>query len=159
MCLPFGIRYSRLRALAFRHHDDAALGLVVLAELDAALDVADDREILRLARLEQLGHARQTAGDVAGLAALPRDAREHVAGLDRLAVLDRQDRVDRQEVARLQAVGERDGLPPPFSSSRTICGRKSPPRGCCFQSMTTLDEIPVASSTASRIDTPSCRSR
>ena len=92
---------DRLRALAFRHDQDAALGLVVLAELDAARDVADDREILRLARLEQLGHARQTAGDVAGLAALARDTREDVAGMDLLAVLDREDRVDRQQVARL----------------------------------------------------------
>ena len=54
-----------------RHHEDAALGLVVLAEFDAALALADDREILRLAGLEQLGDARQTAGDVAGLRRFP----------------------------------------------------------------------------------------
>ena len=84
---------DRLRTLAFRHDQDAALVLVVLAELDAARDVADDREVLGLARLEQLGHARQTARDVAVLAALARDAREDVAGMDLLAVLDREDRV------------------------------------------------------------------
>ena len=38
-------------------------------------------EILRPPRLEQLGHARQTAGDVARLGAFPRDAGQHVAGL------------------------------------------------------------------------------
>src|SRR5436190_3273970 len=89
-----------------RHHDDAPLGLVVLAEFDATLAFADDREILRLARLEQLGHPRQTAGDVARLRGFTRDPGEDVAGFDLRAVIDRQDRVDRQEVARLQAIGE-----------------------------------------------------
>ena len=107
---------DRLAALAFgRDHDDAPLGLVVLAELDAALALADDREILRLARLEQLGDTRQTAGDVARLRGFARDARQHVAGLDLRAVLDRQDRVDRQEVARLEPVRQVSTSP---SSSR-----------------------------------------
>ena len=107
MCLPLGIRYSTGSPFAFRRHDDdAPLGLVVLAELDAALDLADDREILGLARLEQLGHPRQTAGDVARLRGFARDARQHVAGLDLGAVVDRQDRIDRQEVARLEPVGQ-----------------------------------------------------
>jgi len=66
-----GTRYSTGLPF-FGLHDDAALGLVVLAELHAAFDLGDDRVILRLAGFEQLGHARQTAGDVAGLGAFPR---------------------------------------------------------------------------------------
>src|SRR5690606_5035981 len=38
-------------------HDDLALALRVLAERDDAVDLADDRELLRLARLEELGDA------------------------------------------------------------------------------------------------------
>ena len=110
MCLPLGIRYSiGSGAVLFRDHQDAPLGLVVLAELDATVGLADDCEILGLARLEQLGHPRQTAGDVARLRGFPRDAGEHVAGLDLRAVVHREDRVDRHEVARLDAVGEREG--------------------------------------------------
>ena len=111
MCLPLGIRYSTgSRPSSAGIDDDAALGLVVLAELDAAVDLADDREILRPARLEQLGDARQTAGDVAGLRRFARDARQHVARLDLGAVLHREDGVDRHEVARLEPVGEREHL-------------------------------------------------
>ena len=40
------------------------LPLVSLPKCTVAVDLADDRVILRLARLEQLGDARQTAGDV-----------------------------------------------------------------------------------------------
>jgi hypothetical protein len=64
------------------HHQDAALRLVVLAELHAAVDLADDRMVLRAPRLEQLRHARQAAGDVARLGRFARHAREHVAGGD-----------------------------------------------------------------------------
>jgi hypothetical protein len=41
-----------------------ALALGVLAEGDLAVDLGDDRVVLRLAGLEQLGDAGQTAGDV-----------------------------------------------------------------------------------------------
>jgi len=71
-------------------------------------EMSHDREILGLARLEQLRHARQTARDVAVLAALARDTREDVAGIDVLAVLDRENRVERQQVAGLLAVGQHD---------------------------------------------------
>src|SRR5690606_29949758 len=93
-----------------RDDDDAALRLVVLAELHAAVDLADDREVLRPAGLEQLRHARQTAGDVAGLRRFARDARDHVAGPDRGAVLDAEDGVDRHEVAGLDAARQRQRL-------------------------------------------------
>ena len=102
--MPFGIRYLGLLAGLVVLHDDAALRLVVLAELHPTVGLGDDRMVLRPARLEQLGDARQTAGDVAGLAALARDARQHVARRDDRAVVDRQDRVRRQEVPRVRAV-------------------------------------------------------
>src|SRR5712671_1567912 len=95
---------DRLAGALVRHHDDAPLGLVILAEFDAAFALADNREILRLARLEQLGDTGQTAGDVARLRGFPRHPGEHIAGLDVRAAIDRQDRVDRQEVARLETV-------------------------------------------------------
>ena len=93
---------ARLHAVAFLHHHVPALGdqvldrlqvlvgrqdaqpplvLVVLAELDPALDLGDDRRVLGPPRLEQLRHPRQTAGDVAGLAGLARQTGKHVAGL------------------------------------------------------------------------------
>ena len=82
-------------------HEHLALALGVLAEVHDAVDLADDRVVLRLARLEQLGDARQTAGDVLGLRGLARDLRDDVAGLDVVAVVDEDVRADRQEVPRL----------------------------------------------------------
>ena len=99
---------DRLEILVRRQDPQAALVLVVLAELDPALDLGDDRRVLGPARLEQLGHARQTAGDVAGLAGLARQTRQHVAGMHLQAVLDRHDGADRQVVARLAARRQRD---------------------------------------------------
>src|SRR5665213_2619908 len=97
---------DRIGTLLRRHHHDAALGLVVLAELDAALALADDGEVLGLACLEQFRDARQTAGDVTGLRALTRDTRQHVAGPHLGAVLDRENGIDRHEVPRLGPVRE-----------------------------------------------------
>ena len=96
---------DRLGAVV-RVQRQATLVLVVAAELDRAGLLRDDGRILRTARLEQLRHARQTAGDVAGLGALGRDTGEHVAGLDLRARIDREDRVDRQQVAGVAAAGE-----------------------------------------------------
>ena len=56
---------DRLRVVIVRLDGDALLVLVVLAELDRAGDLGDDRVVLRTPGLEQLRHARQTAGDVA----------------------------------------------------------------------------------------------
>src|SRR5919204_191921 len=78
------------------HH--LALALGVLAEAHHALDLADDRVLLRLAGLEELGHSRQTAGDVLGLRRLPGDAGDDLAGLDGVAVVDGDVRADRQVV-------------------------------------------------------------
>ncbi len=71
---------------------DLALCLIVLLEADLARDLGDDRIFLGLAGFEQLRDARQTAGDVAGPGGFARHTRQHFAGFDRLAVLDRDDR-------------------------------------------------------------------
>src|SRR5690606_5530689 len=73
-----------------RDHDDLALAALDLAEADAAVDLGDNSRVLRLARLEQLGDARQTARDVAGLVDLAADLGQRGAGLDLFAVADRE---------------------------------------------------------------------
>ena len=95
-----------LHVLLGRLDGEPALVLVVLAELHGAGDLGDDRRVLRPARLEQLRHPRQTAGDVAGLGAFGRDTRDHVARLDLAAEIDRQNGVDRQQVAGIAAARE-----------------------------------------------------
>src|SRR6202043_3481019 len=84
----------------FRSDFDLALALGVLAEGNLSVDFRDDRELLRLARFEQLRDARQTAGDILGLRGLARNFRDNVAGLDRRAFRHVDIRTDRQEVAR-----------------------------------------------------------
>src|SRR5204863_29603 len=81
--------------------DDLPLALGVLAEGDDAVDLADDRELLRLARLEELGDARQAAGDVLGLGGLARHLGDDVARRHALPLEHVQVRPDRQQVARL----------------------------------------------------------
>src|SRR5690606_41288 len=87
------------QVLALRHHvlalavalaadDDRPLAPALLADLDDALDLRQHGRILRPARLEQLGDARQTAGDVLRALDLARRLREQRARLDPLAVLD-----------------------------------------------------------------------
>src|SRR5688500_11676824 len=83
---------------------DLTLGLIVLHEADLARHLGDDRIFLGFARLEQLGDARQTAGDVAGPRRFARHTGEYFAGLDLLAVLDRDDRASRQAVDALVAL-------------------------------------------------------
>src|SRR5690606_31359914 len=96
--------FGRFATLFVHRHDrNAALGLVVLAEFDAAFDFRDDRGFFRTARFEQFGDTRQTAGDVARLGRLTRDAGDDVAGFDLGAVLNAQDRTDRQVVYRFGA--------------------------------------------------------
>ena len=53
---------------------------VISPNSHAPVDLGDDGRLLRPARLEQLGHARQAAGDVARLADLAADLDQHVAG-------------------------------------------------------------------------------
>src|SRR6185503_9784599 len=85
---------------------EPALVLVVLAELHGAGHLGDDRGVLGLARLEQLRHPRQAAGDVAGLGALGRDTRDDVAGLHLGSEIHRKDGVHRQQVAGIAATRE-----------------------------------------------------
>ena len=80
------------------HDVDLALSLGDIAELHHAIDLADDRGLVRLARLEQLLHARQTAGDVLGLGGFARDLRQHVARRHRVAILHHQVSARRHQV-------------------------------------------------------------
>ena len=69
--------------------DDRALAAPLLAQqLDAAVDLGHDRRLLGPAGLEDLGDARQTAGDVLGAAHLARRLGQQRAGRDHLAVAD-----------------------------------------------------------------------
>src|SRR5207237_63335 len=75
LCAVIGLHVEF--ALAFRH----------LAELDRAIDLADDRSLMRLAGFEQLDHARQTSGDVFRLGGLAWNLSQHVARVNSIAVL------------------------------------------------------------------------
>jgi hypothetical protein len=112
--------------------------------------------VLGTTRLEQFGHPRQTAGDVLGLGTLARDPRHHVAGLDRLAVFDREDRVHRHRVGDRVALIVAHGSP--SSPTMMISGLSSLPLGAVRQSDTIFWVMPVASSVSSRTDTPEVRS-
>src|SRR6185437_3977407 len=92
---------DRLDALFARLDGQALLVLEVLAEPYRAGDFGDNRVILWPTRLKQFRHPRQTAGDVAGFRAVDRDARDDVARAHRRARLERNDRFDRQQIARL----------------------------------------------------------
>ncbi len=115
---PVHQRFARLHALAFLHVDvDAArngvfflravvgdhihfaLALGDFAELDRAINFADDRGFVRLAGFEQFDHARQTAGDVLRLGGLARDLGQHVARVSGVAVLHHQVGARRHQVA------------------------------------------------------------
>ena len=75
-----------LRLTDLRRDHDLALALGVLAEGHDAVDLADDRVVLRLASLEELGDTRQTTGDVLGLGGLARDLRDDLTGFDGLTI-------------------------------------------------------------------------
>ena len=97
---------DRLDAFLARLDGQALLVLEVAPEPHGAGDFGDDRVILRSARLEQFRHARQAARDVAGLGAIDRDARNDVARSHRRARLKRDDRFDRERIARVAAARE-----------------------------------------------------
>src|SRR5258706_2094859 len=108
--LGFGQQiFDRLLLLVLGLQDDAALVLVVLAELDIAVGFRQPPAVLGLARVEEFRDARQTAGDVAGLGAFRRNTRQHVARFDLGAVFHRKDRVHRQRIARFTG-GKRNRL-------------------------------------------------
>src|SRR5262245_45954741 len=97
---------DRLGILLLRLDGDAPLVLVVASEPHRAGDFRDDRRLLRPARLEQLRHPRQTAGDVARLGAFGRNAGDDVAGLHLGAGFDRDDGIDRELIARVAAAAQ-----------------------------------------------------
>ncbi len=108
----------RVTAAFVGHDQDLALPLDDAAVLDGAIDLADHRRISRLAGLEQLDHARQTARDVLGLGGLARDLRDHVTRLHLFAVLHHHVGVHRHDVARGRPCRRRRALRPPAASSR-----------------------------------------
>ena len=57
---------------------------------------------------EQLGHARQTARNIAGFAGLAWDTCQHVTGMHFLSVIDRQNCIHGEEVTGFQAVRQGD---------------------------------------------------
>src|SRR6266545_1326464 len=91
--------------------DDLALALRVLPEGDDAVDLRDDRVLLRLAGLEELRDARETARDVLRLRGLARHLREHVAGVHLVPVVHDEVRALGQHVAGVRLrVRELPGL-------------------------------------------------
>ncbi len=75
-----------------------ALTLDDFAVFHHAIDFADDSRIFRLARFEELDHARQTAGDVFRFGGFARDLREHVSRLHFISIRDHQVSARRHEV-------------------------------------------------------------
>src|SRR6185437_12733413 len=93
-------RHGVLLFLAVVRGDvDLALSLGDLAEAHDTVDLGDDCRIAGLAGLEELDHARQTAGDVLGAGGLARDLGEDVAGEDLIAVGDHEVGARGHEVA------------------------------------------------------------
>ncbi len=91
-----GVFFGGFAILALDVNLAHALGDFAVA--NDAIDFADDGGILGLASLEELDDARETAGDVLGLGGFARNLREHVAGLDIVAVPDHQVGAGRHEV-------------------------------------------------------------
>ena len=60
-------KFDGLRILRVRMNKNPTLVLVILAEFHAAIVLGEDRVVLGPPGFEQLGHPRQTAGDVPGL--------------------------------------------------------------------------------------------
>src|SRR6185437_14096205 len=88
------------------------LALGVLAERDRAGHLRQRSGILRRARLEQLGNARQAPGDIPRLRRFLRNPRQHFADGDVLAVLDGDDRAQLEgDVHRQVGPGELHFLP------------------------------------------------
>mmetsp|Transcript_23362 Transcript_23362/g.55498 ORF Transcript_23362/g.55498 Transcript_23362/m.55498 type:complete len:1308 (+) Transcript_23362:390-4313(+) len=97
-----------LVGLAVRIGDlQADLTLGLLAERHRAGLLGQHADILGRTGFEQLGHTRQTAGDVTGLLAFHRDAGEHFTRQQFLAVADLDQRAD-LEANGHRVIGARD---------------------------------------------------
>jgi hypothetical protein len=82
-CLPCGTRCSRSTPPSPLTRI-VRLPRFFFADLDHAVDLGHDRRVLRPSRLEQLGHARQTTGDVLVPPDFARRLGEQRAGADLL---------------------------------------------------------------------------
>ena len=106
-CLPFGIRYSA-GSSASRPRLECGCGACSCSHGRIHTDAGnfgDDRMVLGTAGLEQLGHAWQTAGDVACLGTFQRHTGKHVTSRTTRTGVDRQDCIHRQQIAGLTARG------------------------------------------------------
>ena len=107
-----GIFFQRSSVFAF--YEDLALALNDVAVLHDAVDFANDRGILRLARFEKFHNARETARDVFRLGRFSRDLRQNVARLHLVPIRDHQVRARRHQVlfadASLRIANENRGL-------------------------------------------------
>ncbi|MDT4833663.1 hypothetical protein FQZ97_672800 [compost metagenome] len=104
------LRNQELVAHTFQVGDDQALlALGVLAERDRAGDVGQHAGVLRRTGFEQLGHTRQTAGNVAGLLRFLRNTRQDFTHSDLLAVAHGDQRANRErDVHRMVGAGDLD---------------------------------------------------
>ena len=92
-CLSLVIRNSCGNAVQIGNHQ-TLLALGVLAERNGTGDFSQHAGILRRTRLEQFGHTRQTAGNIAGLGGFLRNTRQHITHADMLTILHGNDRAD-----------------------------------------------------------------
>src|SRR5512138_529295 len=107
---PFRNQLFVLLALLIRD-DQTTLALGLLTEAHGARVLGEDRGVLRFARFEQVGNARQTTRDIASLRRLLRDTCDDVAHRDLHAVFQAHDRTRRQRVHGWNVgVRERDFL-------------------------------------------------
>ena len=79
-------------------HPDDTLAALDLVHEDLAVDLGDDGGVGRGAGLEELGHARETARDIARLSDGARDLDDGVTDLDLVAVIVHDVGADRQVV-------------------------------------------------------------
>src|SRR3990167_1515639 len=91
--------FVRIAAIGRRDHQ-TALAFGFLTEGDGAADFRQDRGFFRATRLEQVGNARQTTGDVAGLRGFLRDTGDNVTHAHLSTVGHPHQGVSRQEVLR-----------------------------------------------------------
>src|SRR3546814_14934243 len=83
---------------------DWSSGRVLFRSADHAGALGQDGRVLGLACLEQVGNARQTAGDIAGLGGFLRDTRNHIAHTHRRPLTQVDDRADRKSVVWAKSV-------------------------------------------------------
>src|SRR5262249_9946996 len=93
------------RLAVFAFHVDLAHALGDVAVADGAVDFGNDGGVFGLAGFEKLHDARETTGDVLGFGGFARDLREHVSGLDFIAILHHQVRTGRHEVLLADLAG------------------------------------------------------